>query len=71
MANHITIEIKLKGDLISGISESLNIAKALKSHVFLTLWEGKTIRIGHESDVQDLITIAMLEKELNSKNKEG
>lgn len=68
---HINITIEKTGDLISAISESLAIAKAVKEDLHLILWPGKHIRISHESYVQDLITIGMLETELKKAKEQA
>lgn len=67
---HLQIELTAVGNELTALSESLDIAKALKKTVYLKLACGKLVSIKPTSDITDLGTVAQLENELYKMSKE-
>lgn len=67
--NHLQISAKCTGDKITAISECLKVAKAWGKSIVLQFEEGYDIDIRPTSEVQDLINIVSLKKELLRKKQ--
>lgn len=61
---HLEIIANCKGDGITAISSCQKLAKAYQKDIYLNFSEGFSIKVGQNSDVQDLIQIWMLERKV-------
>ena len=68
---HLEVIMNCVGDNITSIGNCHDIAKAVNKDFYLNFPDGFSIHVKPGSDIQDLITIWSLNREINKYKKDG